>query len=119
MSPLIVVLVACLVPGAGHYLQGRRQKALVFSVAIVAMFASGLLLDGSLLPFTPSDPLVLLFAAAMSGVGLPYGVAVMSGLGVGEATSVWFDYGISFLVVAGLLNALVVLDAYDISQGRK
>jgi hypothetical protein len=32
---------------------------------------------------------------------------------------VWFDYGVAYLVVAGLLNALVVLDAYDISQGRK
>jgi hypothetical protein len=115
----MLVLAAWLVPGAGHFLQGRRQKALVFSVAVVAMFASGLVLDGSLLPFTPSDPLVLLFAAAMSGVGLPYGLASVAGLGAGEATSVWFDYGVAFLVVAGLLNALVVLDAYDISQGRK
>lgn len=119
MSPLLLVLAAWLVPGAGHLLQGRRQKALVFSVAILAMFTSGLVLEGSLLPFTPSDPLVLLFAAAMSGVGLPYGLALVAGLGVGEATSVWFDYGVAFLVVSGLLNALVVLDAYDVSQGRK
>ena len=119
MSPLILVLAAWLVPGAGHLLQGRRQKALVFGVAILAMFVAGLLLDGSLLPFTFADPLVLLFATAMSGVGLPYGLAVVSGAGIGDTTSVWFDYGVAFLVVAGLLNALVVLDAYDLSQGRK
>ncbi len=119
MSPLTIVLAAWLLPGAGHLLQGRRQKTLVFSVAILTMFVTGLALEGSLLPFTPSDPLVLLFATAMSGVGLPYGVAVLAGVGAGDPTSVWFDYGVAFLVVAGLLNALVVLDAYDISQGRK
>jgi hypothetical protein len=119
VNPLSLVLAAWLVPGAGHLLQGRRQKALVFSVAVLGMFAGGLALDGRLLPFTPSDPLVLVFAAAMSGAGLPYGLAVTAGLGAGDTTSVWFDYGVAYLVVAGLLNALVVLDAYDISQGRK
>ena len=30
-----------------------------------------------------------------------------------------YEYGNTFLVAAGLLNSLVVLDAYDIALGRK
>jgi hypothetical protein len=32
---------------------------------------------------------------------------------------VTWEYGNCFLIVAGLLNALVVLDAFDIAMGRK
>jgi hypothetical protein len=30
-----------------------------------------------------------------------------------------YEYGNTFLIVAGLLNFLVMLDAYDIAVGRK
>jgi len=32
---------------------------------------------------------------------------------------VTYEYGNTFLIVAGLLNFLVMLDAYDIGAGRK
>jgi hypothetical protein len=32
---------------------------------------------------------------------------------------VTYEYGNAFVIVAGLLNMLVVLDAYDVAQGRK
>jgi hypothetical protein len=38
---------------------------------------------------------------------------------VGRAVAVTYEYGNTFVIVAGLLNMLAVLDAYDISQGRK
>ena len=41
------------------------------------------------------------------------------GLGKGVVTAASYDYGNTFLIVAGLLNMLVVLDAYDIALGRK
>ena len=34
-------------------------------------------------------------------------------------TAASYEYGNTFLIVAGLLNMLVVLDAYDIALGRK
>ena len=40
-------------------------------------------------------------------------------LGAGEVTATTFEYGNTFLIVAGLLNFLVILDAYDIAMGRK
>ncbi len=33
--------------------------------------------------------------------------------------AVTYEYGNAFLIVAGLLNMLVVLDAWDIAVGRK
>jgi hypothetical protein len=37
----------------------------------------------------------------------------------GDVKSVTFEYGNTFTAVAGLLNILVVLDAYDTALGRK
>jgi hypothetical protein len=34
-------------------------------------------------------------------------------------TAVTYEYGNAYLIVAGLLNLLVVIDAYDIALGRK
>jgi hypothetical protein len=32
---------------------------------------------------------------------------------------VTYEYGNAFLIVAGLLNMLVLLDAFDVAEGRK
>ena len=39
--------------------------------------------------------------------------------GNGTVTAVTYEYGNTFLMTAGLLNALVILDAFDIAMGRK
>jgi hypothetical protein len=46
-------------------------------------------------------------------------IALKTGQGVGIPTSQTADYGWLFLVVAGLLNYLIVFDAFDIARGRK
>jgi hypothetical protein len=106
------------VPGLGHLLQGRR-KGLVFLVALPLMFAIGLAIDGRIFPFVLSDPLVGLAAIADLGIGLPYFAAWALGLGGGEVRAITYEYGNAFLIVAGLLNVLVTIDAYDIALGRK
>ena len=108
-----------LLPGAGHVVQGRAQKGLVFFVAIAAMFVIGLALDGRLFPFDFSQPLVGLAALANLATGVPYFVAAAADLGQGLPTAVAYEYGNAFLIVAGLLNMLVALDAYDVRLGRK
>ena len=37
----------------------------------------------------------------------------------GDVRAVTYEYGNAFLIVAGLLNLLVVIDAYDVAMGRK
>ena len=83
------------------------------------MFAIGLALRGRLFPFDFSDPLVGLEALADLGIGATYVVASAFGYGVGDVRAVTYEYGNAFLVVAGLLNLLVVIDAYDVAVGRK
>lgn len=119
INPTLISIVALLVPGAGHLWQGRVQKGVVFLVMIPLMFAIGLWLNGRLFPFELAQPLVGLAAFASVGNGLPYLVASLLGLGKGVVTAATYEYGNTFVIVAGLLNMLVTLDAYDIAMGRK
>jgi hypothetical protein len=116
---VLLCLAAWAVPGAGHLWVGRRQKAIVFFGALIAMFAIGLLLQGRIFPFTFSEPLVGLAAVADLGLGLPWILARMLEAGAGTVTAATYEYGNTFLIVGGLLNFLVILDACDIAMGRK
>jgi hypothetical protein len=118
-NPTLISIAALLAPGAGHLWQGRTQKGVVFLIAIPLMFAVGLALSGRLFPFEIAQPLVGLAAIAALGNGIPYFVAAMLGLGKGVVTAATYEYGNTFVIVAGLLNMLVALDAYDIALGRK
>jgi TM2 domain-containing membrane protein YozV len=118
-NPLLIVAASWAIPGLGHLLLGRWRKGIVFLVALPVMFLVGLLLQGRLFPFDTSQPLVALAAVADLGIGLICFMAGPLGYGAGKVTAVTYEYGNAFLIVAGLLNVLVVLDAYDIVLGRK
>ena len=115
----LLAIAAWAVPGAAHFWLCRRQKGLIFFFALTLMFAIGLWLEGRLFPFEPSQPLVALAAVADAGLGVPYVIAKAAGLGAGRVIAATYEYGNAFLIVAGLLNFLVILDAYDIALGRK
>lgn len=119
-SPNHVLICAAglLVPGLAHLWLGRR-KGFVFIILLPAMFAFGLYLEGRIFPVDFSQPLVALAALANMGIGAPYIVARVMGYGAGNVIAVTYEYGNTFLIVAGLLNTLVVIDAFDISMGRK
>ena len=100
-------------------LQGQAQKAAVFFVALVAMFACGVVFGGRLFPFQWGDPLVFLAAAAEWGLGFPRVVALLGGLGQGQVTTATYEYGNTFLIASGLLNTMVALNAFDLAVGPK
>jgi hypothetical protein len=116
---VLLCLASWAIPGAGHLWLGRRTKGLIFLVVLPLMFAIGLALQGRLAAFDFSDPLVGLAAMADLGIGATYFVARAIGYGAGEVRAVTYEYGNTFLIVAGLLNLLVVIDAYDVALGRK
>jgi hypothetical protein len=116
---VLLCLAAWAIPGAGHFWLGRVQKGTVFLVALTMLFVMGLVLQGRLFPFDFSEPLVALAAFANAGLGLPWVVGRMLGLGGGVVIATTYEYGNIFLIVAGLLNFLVILDAFDIAVGRK
>jgi len=115
----LVCALAWALPGGGHLWLGRRQKGALLLAALTLMFGLGLWLEGRIFPFDLSQPLVALAAVADLGIGIPYFVARALDWGAGRVVAQTYEYGNSFLVVAGLLNLLVVIDAYDIAVGRK
>lgn len=113
-----MLLLAWFVPGAAHAWLGQFRKAAVFFVVLSAMFVIGIAFGGRLFPFQISDPLVFLAAAAEWGLGLPHVIATFAGVGPGEVTAASYEYGNTFLMTAGMLNLLVVLNAFDAAGAR-
>jgi len=112
-------LLAWVLPSAGHLALGRRRRAAVFAVVIGVALCVGLSLDGNLYRPVAGQPLTLLATGGAMGVGAPY-FLLRYGLGyVGDATAAGYEYGTAFLLSAGLMNLLLVLDAWDIARGRK
>src|SRR6185436_14138330 len=89
------------IPGAGHLFLGRRQKGLIFLVALPLMFVTGLWLQGRLFPLELSDPLVFLGALADRGIGLSFFVAKAMDAGLGTVIAPSYEYGNTFLMTAG------------------
>jgi hypothetical protein len=116
---LVMLALAWFVPGAAHVFLGQVRKGGVFFAALMTMFVLGLAFGGRLFPFQMAEPLVFLAAIAEWGMALPRVGAALLGLGGGLVPSATYEYGNTFLIASGLLNALVALDAFDLASGRK
>jgi hypothetical protein len=118
--PMGLLLVAAwMLPGMGPLLLRRRSRALVFAALVVAGFVLGILLEGELFTPRPGDPLSYLATVACLGNGVLFVIARLLELGQGVVTSPAYEYGNTFLLTAGMMNLLLVLDTHDIAVGRK
>ena len=119
-SPLVAMILAWLVPGLGHFYLGRRRTAIAFAAIIVATFLAGLSFQGRLYTIEDGQPLTILATFAVYGAGLLNLVArvALENPG-GTILAPTFEYGCAYLLTAGLMNLLLVLDAYDIAAGKK
>ncbi len=121
-STWLSALAGWLVPGLGHILQGRLLKGALGGLAILLLFALGVALGGHVYGLwdTSEGLLSTLFGFCDLGSGLLYIASRATGFAVREqpelATS---EYGNVFMMVAGLLNFILALDAFDIGAGRK
>jgi hypothetical protein len=127
-NPWLIGAVAWAFPGAGHFLQGRWVRGLIISSVVCGMFAVGMLFGGHLFGLGGKDTgvtklLQLPPTIANLGTGFIYLICWASNSGFSDAAEyaklATFEYGNTFLLVAGLLNYLAMLDAFDISVGRK
>lgn len=116
----VAMLLAYLVPGAGHFFLGRRGVALAFFSIVVLLFVAGLAIDGALYTFADAgrEMLKVLATVGSMGSGAVYFLARAFGPH-GTVASATFEYGRMFTLSAGLMNLLLVLDCYDIAIGRK
>lgn len=122
----LMAVAAWFVPGAGHVLQGRWYRGLLLGGAVIGMFIIGLLLGGHLFPLLgPYDEGVSVLlqvppTIANVGSGALYLFCLVTNSGFTDHANLsTYEYGNTFLLVAGLLNYLVILDAFDIGAGRK
>ena len=114
------MILAFLVPGAGHFFLGRKARGVAFFLIVAFMFSVGLLVEGGIYTFAESRGSLLRILASLGsmGSGLLYFAARAVGT-FGNVTSMTYEYGTTFTLTAGLMNLLLVLDCFDISAGRK
>ncbi|MDX1503128.1 MAG: DUF6677 family protein [Thermoanaerobaculia bacterium] len=116
---VVLVLASWLVPGAGHFALGHRRRGVAFLAIVAAAIGIGLSLHGNLYGIEPGRPLSLLFTLAAMGMGAPYFVLRFVLGYAGEIAAAGFEYGTAFLLTAGLMNLLLVLDVWDLARGVK
>ena len=127
MPPLGVwagpVALGWLVPGGGHFLLKRNGRAVLLLVSITLMYLCGLLMRGAMFQPQSGDLLTILintggFLGDVAS-GILYLVTVMLGYNQADLPGAVHDYGTKFLVTAGLLNILAMVDVYEIAARRK
>ena len=117
---ITAMVLAYLVPGAGHFYLGKRGRAVAFFVIVCLMFAIGIAIDGDLYTVMRTGGSLLRFLAGLGsmGAGILYFGAVLMGVH-GDVTSITYEHGTAFTITAGLMNLLLMLDAFDIAEERK
>lgn len=117
---IAAMVLAFLVPGAGHYFLGRRRRAAVFFAIVVGMFGVGIAIDGSMYVLSNAQGQSLSALASLGTMGV--GPLYFLGRAFGPEGSIrteMFEYGRTFTLTAGLMNLLLVLDCWDIAMRGK
>ena len=119
LRPVLAALLAWVVPGLGHLYLGRRGRAIGFCLIVLISLATGLALDGNLYRPVPDQPLSFFATIGSMGMGAPYFLARWVFGYEGDIEGAGFEYGSAFILTAGLMNLLLVLDCLDIARGMK
>ncbi len=137
----LACLLAWAVPGGGHYFLGKRAKGALFLAIVCATFFSGLVLQGRVYLANPEQPLSYLATFANVSLGpldligrqlsydrLIYFFPRETSRGLyqdvldrtrARILVVTNEYGTTFMLTAGLMNILLILDCFDLGIGRK
>jgi len=111
-----LVLLAWALPGLGHWLQGRKARALVWFGLLVGMLVLGsALAEGSNL----SRERHFFYWAGQFLSGLPnLGLQLVFGSARVAAEQAYADAGLDLGCLAGLLNVLAMIDVYTHGETR-
>jgi hypothetical protein len=121
---LLPVAAAWLIPGAGHFLLKKTGRGALIFGSVVLMFLFGLFMRGMM--FTPEKGVDYLTSLINYGgfacnlaAGALYILTAMFGYNQPDMAGAVHDYGTKFLVTAGLLNILAMVDTWEIATGKK
>jgi TM2 domain-containing membrane protein YozV len=118
-NAVVAVLSAWLVPGLGHFYLKRPLRGLAFFALVVASVLIGCNLEGHLYQVMAGQPLTILATFASMGMGFLYFLLRYALHYQGNIMGAGYEYGTAFLLTAGLMNLLLVLDVWDIVRGKK
>ena len=111
------VALAWLVPGAGHFYLRRPIHGAILLAAIAGMFVSGLAMSGRMFTPTSGDMFttIMTYGGYLGDLfnGSLYFVTVALGYEQEIQPGAIHDYGTKFIVCAGFLNLLAMVDVYE------
>ena len=118
VNPIALVILGWAVPGAGHLVLGRRDKATLYFILVVGTFIAGWIIAGCQNVYFQHGRWHM-FLQMCTGAS-----AFIVGLGAKIAEPKMtvmrlFEIGTLYTMVAGLLNVLVVMDAVVTSIRKK
>ena len=118
-----VVGLGWLIPGGGHFLLKRNGRGALLLVSVLSLFLLGLMMRGAMFQPQTGDILTtIIYVGGFLGdlaSGLLYLLTTWLGYSQPDTPGHVHDYGTKFLVAAGLLNVLAMVDAYEIATGKK
>jgi len=117
------VALGWLIPGGGHLLLKRTGRGLLLMLSVTGMFLSGLMMRGAMFqPQTGDLITTLINTGGFIGdvcSGILYLFTQWFNYNQPDMAGAVHDYGTKFLVTAGLLNVLAMVDVFEIAAGRK
>ena len=123
MNWIAAVLLGWVVPGGGHMLLRRPGRGVLILASVLILYGLGLMMQGMLFAPQSGDLLTtVIYCGGFVGnvlSGLPYFFSVWLGYAQPDVAGHVHDYGTKFLVAAGLLNLLGMVDAFEIAIGSK
>ena len=122
----LVGISAWFIPGSGHVILRKWGRAALMGGVVWLCFFLGMAMGGHMFDLsTGQGSSVWLQVPPMIanlGSGALYIISWLLGIGFADdplqAARATYEYGNTFLLIAGLLNYLTMLDAVDIAAGR-
>lgn len=122
-NPVLLLIMAWLIPGSAHYLQDKKYRAGLFFLAVTLLFWIGIMLKANITFPGSAESFALFKAIGAAASGFNYLLALMFKLGtqhiVNLKEALTNEYGTTCMYTAGILNLLIMIDALDVHMGRK
>ncbi len=115
--PGLAALVGWIIPGGGHFLQGRKARGMVAFLLVVSLFAVGCYLAGGT-NLDRSRHFYYWAGQVLLGP-IAFATEMVHGHPLMTERVEYADAGVVLASIAGMLNILLLLDAYGFSEAKR
>jgi Family of unknown function (DUF6677) len=118
LHPTTAALATWFLPGSGHYLCGQKDKGLLVGGAVVSMFVAALVFSGGHAVDRVDSPAYFI-GMSLFGLGSLFASLVTAPWELSQPLPSFYECGYTLALVAGLMNLVVMLDAYTIAESQQ